>query len=315
MNLAAFGDAINTGMVNGKLNAVPVSYTARFYLWQKTSFDKAGIAIPKTWDDLFAAGKVFETKLGKEFYPIDGQLYDVILMAHAYMMQKTGKQWIDPKQPKVAFNRAEALEFVKIYKKLAETHVVTPLQYRLSVSGPEAPTEQQQEWIKGNWAGNYTWDSTFNTRVKTLPKTTVTDVGDFITMKGAKSSGFFGRPSMMFAVSKHAKKPLIAAKFIDFMLNNPAAIKVLGTSRGAPMSKIGFDQLSKDNVFKPIDVKAINQVRKAKVDAPSAYFESNKMQEHVRSIFEAVSLGKSTDEEAVNRLTTETDQVLRNISK
>jgi oligogalacturonide transport system substrate-binding protein len=300
-------------MWKGKLNAIPVSFTARTYLWQKTTFDKAGLALPKTWEDLFAAGKILESKLGKDYYPIDGNLYDVILMAHAYIYQKTGKPWIDPNTPKVALTKAQALEFVQFYKKLTETRAVTPLQLRLSTAGPEAPTEQQQAWVKGEWAGNFTWDSTFKTRMSSLPKTTVVTVGDFLTVKGAKNSGFFGRPSLMFAVSKNSKNPRIAAKFINFLLTDPAAVKVLGDSRGIPLAKSAFDLLDKENKFTALDKIAYNQFKKAKIDAPSAFFEHAKIQELVRSIFEQVSMGKITDDVAVERLTTETNKVLAGI--
>jgi oligogalacturonide transport system substrate-binding protein len=313
IKLSEFGTSLQTGMWKGKLNAIPVSFTARTYLWQKSVFDKAGLAIPKTWDDLFAAGKVMETKLGKDYYPIDGNLYDVILMAHAYIYQKTGKPWLDPNTPKVALNKAECLEFVQFYKKLADTRAVTPLQLRISTSGPEAPTEQQQAWVKGEWAGNFTWDSTFKTRMSSLPKTTVVTVGDFLTVKGAKNSGFFGRPSLMFAVSKNSKNPRIAAKFINFMLTDPAAVKVLGDSRGIPLAKSAFELLDKENKFTALDKIAYNQFKKAKIDAPSAFFEHAKIQALVREIFEQVSMGKITDAQAVERLTTETNKVLGTI--
>lgn len=114
-------EAWKTGMVNGKLNAVPISYTARVYLWNKSMWDKAGLPLPKTWDDLLKAGKVFEQKLGKGYHPLDGQLYDRILMSHAYIQQKTGKPWIYPNQAKVALTEAEALDWVKFFNSMVST--------------------------------------------------------------------------------------------------------------------------------------------------------------------------------------------------
>jgi oligogalacturonide transport system substrate-binding protein len=313
LKLDEFGDSLNTGIINGKLNALPISYTARVYLWQKSVLDKAGVAMPATWDDLFADGRVFETKLGKDSYPIDGNLYDVILMAHAYIMQKYNKQWIDPKTSKVALNRAEALDFIAFYKKISATHSVIPLQMRLSIAGPEAATERQQEWITGKWAGNYTWDSSFVTRMSPVPKTVSWDVGPFISLKGAKNSGFFGRPSMMFAISKNSKKPELASRFINFMLTDPVAIKILGDSRGIPMSKIGYETLVKEGRLRPIDKKAVEQIRKTKIDLPSPFFEHARIQQLVREIFEQVSLGKISDDKAAERLTSETDKILDKI--
>lgn len=313
LKLDEWGTSIKAGVWKGKLNAIPVSFTARVYLWQKSTFDKAGVAIPSTWEELIAAGKLFEKKLGGEYYPVDGQLYDVIMIAHAYMYQKTGKQWIDPSKSSIAYTKAEALEFVQFYKKLASSHVVVPLQLRLSISGPEAPTEQQQNWVSGKWAGNYTWDSTFTTRLSSLPKTTIADVGPFLTVKNAKNSGFYGRPSLLFAVSKHSKKPLLAAEFINFLTTDPEAVKVLGTSRGIPLSKTGLATLQKENKITKLDEKAQAQFKKAVIDVPSAYLEHAKIQSFLKSIFEEISLGKITDAQAVERLTTEADKILVSI--
>jgi oligogalacturonide transport system substrate-binding protein len=312
LKLDEWGSDINYGVRNGKLNAIPISFTARFYLWQKNTLEKAGIAIPKNWDELFAAGKAFE-KLGPEYYPIDGVYYDVFLMSHAYLMQKTGKQWIDPNTDTVILTKAEALDWVKFYKKLSETRAVVPHKLRLSIAPPEAPTEQQQQWVSGQWAGNYTWDSTFKTRMSSLPKTTICDVGEFLSIPNPKNIGFFGRPTMMFAVSKNSKNPIIGAKFINFLLTDPAAVKVLSDTRGIPMAKSSYDLLAKENLFTALDMKALAQLKKAKIDPPSAWLESARIQELLRSIFETVSLGKSTDEEAADRLINETNQVLKSI--
>jgi oligogalacturonide transport system substrate-binding protein len=306
-------DMIAQCQQNGKLNALPASFTARIYLWQKSTFDRAGISIPKTWDDLFSAGKVFQSKLGKDYYPVDGNLYDVILMSHAYLMQKTGKQWIDPKKPVVAISKAEALDWIAFYQKLSAANAVVPHKTRLSIAGPEAPTEQQQDWVTGKWAGNFTWDSTFKARISSLPKTTKVDTGDFLTMKGAKSSGLFGRTTQLYAVKKNTKHPEIAARFINYMLTSPEATKVLGTTLGTFVTKTGYETTIKEGKLDSLSKKGFDLIRKMKVDAPSPYFEHARIQELIRAIFEEVSLGKTTPEKAADRIINETNKVLKSI--
>jgi len=49
---------------------VPISMTGRIFYWNMTTFNKAGITeVPATEDDLFAAGKAFQEKLGDDYYP------------------------------------------------------------------------------------------------------------------------------------------------------------------------------------------------------------------------------------------------------
>jgi len=307
----------NTGMVRGKLQAVPVSYTARVFLWNKSTWDKAGLPLPKTWDELFAAGKIFEKKLGKDYFPMDGQINDTLLMAQTYMWQKTGKPWIYPNMAKVAYTEAEALEWIRVYKRLVAEHVVPTLQYRNSAAGghPETPTEQLTEWATGKFAGDYTWDSTFKPRLSTPPKTTVFDVTDFVTMPGAKNSGMIGRPSMMLAVSKNSKNKEMAAKFVNWMLNTAEAAEILSTVRGVSMSVPYRDHLIKNNLFTPVELKAMKQIENSKIDVPSMLAEHNRMQSWVREVFEKVMFGKVTEQEGAKMLVDDTNALLRRISK
>lgn len=306
-------ESYKSGLAFGKLNALPVSFTARVYLFNKSTYDKAGIPLPKTWDQLFLAGKTIEQKLGKDHYAIDGDPYDVVLMAHAYIYQKTGKPYIYPNQAKVALTTEEALDWVQFYKKLGSEHVVVPLSYRMSAGGGERPTEQQQDWVNGKWAGNYTWDSTIKLRMSTPPKTTKFDVSDFISMPGAKNSGMFGRPSLMFAVSKNSKNQELAAKFINFLLTDPEAIKTLGVDRGIPLTKVGFDTVTKAGLVSPQQMKAFEQIKNTKVDAPSPLFESTRMQAFIREVFEQVAFGKITEKQAAEKLVDEGNQILRRL--
>jgi oligogalacturonide transport system substrate-binding protein len=313
IRLEQFGMHISAGIVHGKLNGIPVSMSARFFLWQKTTFDKAGIPLPSTWEELIAAGKVFETKLGSDYYPIDGNLYDLILMAHTYLVQKTGKHWIDPRTHHVLLNKAEALEFVNIFKRLTLSHAAVPLKLRLKAGASETPVDQLNEWVKGTWAGTFTWDSTFRTRMSTLPFSTSAEVGPFLTIPGANKSGMFYRPALMYTVSKNSRNPHIAAQFIDYMLNDPEAIMVLSDSRGIPITNIGMKTLEFMGKISPFDRTALSQMQALNPEIFSPYFEHSKIQEFMRSVFTDISNGNITDEQAAVRLTDEANKILISI--
>ena len=56
---------------------VPVSMTGRIFDRNMTTFNKAGITeVPKSLDDLMAAGKAFQEKLGDDYYPMHLGAYD-----------------------------------------------------------------------------------------------------------------------------------------------------------------------------------------------------------------------------------------------
>ncbi|MCV2354283.1 ABC transporter substrate-binding protein [Paucibacter sp. B2R-40] len=308
---------LSMGMVAGKLNALPVGYSARIFLWNKAAFDRAGLPLPKTWDELFAAGAVFKQRLGPKAFPLDGELYDMILLSQAYVHQKLGTAYLDPKQPRVAMSPAAALEWVQTYKRLVDGHTATPLRLRASLGGAEKATEQQQDWVVGNWAGNYTWDSAIALRASTLDAQQKLALGEFPTLPGAANSGMFGRPSLMFAVGRNSKKAELAARFINFLLTDPEAARILGKTRGVPGAQSQFDLLVRENALPPLELQAHAQIQAQKqagrIELPSPLFEHARMQKFMREVFETVAYGKTTDAEAAKRLVEEGNALLRRI--
>jgi len=310
-------EEIKMGTVAGKLNGLPSSYTARVFVWNKAALERAGLAMPKTWDELFAAGTKFQAKNGNNGYVLDGELYDMILLSQAYIYQKHGTPYVSPSEPKVAMSPQAVLEWVQTYKRLVDGKVATPLPYRASLGGAEKPTEQQTDWTTGLWAGNYTWDSVLRLRESTLNKEQKLDIGDFPMLPGAKNSGMFGRPALLFVVSKRTKSPEVAAKFLNFLLTDPEAALILGLSRGAPAADSQFNVLVKENRIAPLELKAYQQIKQqkdaGKITLPSPLFENQRFNRFMREVFETVAYGKATEQEAATRLYEEGNALLNRI--
>jgi oligogalacturonide transport system substrate-binding protein len=308
---------LKMGVVKGKLNALPSSYTARVFLWNRAAWERVGLKMPTTWDEFFAAGPVFKQKAGDKAYAIDGELYDMILVSHAYIMQKYGTPYVSPTSAKVAMSEAAAVEWVQMYKKLVSNNVAVPLPTRAALGGAEKPTEQQQDWVVGNWAGNYTWDSVIGQRNSTLNKDQKLDVGDFLTLPNAKNTGMFGRPTLMFAVSKKSKNPEIAAKFLNYLLTDPEAALILGLTRGVPSADSQFRTLARTTALQGTELQAFLQIKKqkdtGKIDLPSPLFENGRFNKFMRDVFETVAYGKVTEQEAAKRLIEEGNALLKRI--
>ena len=108
-----------SGRIQGRLNALPVSYSARVFLWNQGAWDRARLPLPRSWDDLFAAGPLFRQRLGEGAYPLDGELYDMLLLSQAWVQQTLGTPYLAPgAEPRVAMNLAAATEWVRFYRRL-----------------------------------------------------------------------------------------------------------------------------------------------------------------------------------------------------
>lgn len=313
-------DDIAYGDVAGKLNALPVSFSARVMLWNAAAFERAGIALPTSWDELFAAGPVFKRVLGDDAYPLDGELYDMMLLSQAWVQQRHGTPYVDPAQPRVAMSEAAALDWVRVYKRLIGDHVATPLPLRASLGGAEKPTEQQPDWVVGRWAGNYTWDSVIALRSSTLDKQQRLALGAFPTLPGALDSGMFGRPTVMYAVSRHAEKngrAEMAARLVNFLLTDREAAAVLGRTRGLPSARGPYEQLKAAGALPPLEVAAHEQIRaqreSGRLKRPAPLFEHARLHKFMREVFETVAYGKTGDAEAARRLVVEGQALLQRI--
>lgn len=308
---------LQSGVVAGKLNAMPTSYTARIFLWNAAAFARAGLPLPKTWDELFASGTVFKRQLGERAFPLDGELYDMILLTQAYIHQKHGTPYVDAKTPRVAMSDAAALDWVQTYRRLVDGHVCTPLPLRASLGGAERPTEQQPDWVNGHWAGNYTWDSVIGLRGSTMNKEQKLALGDFPTLPGATDSGMFGRPTVMFAVGRNTKQPELAVKLLNFLLTDEEAAKILGRTRGAPAARAPFDALLKAGKLPPLELQAFEQIQAQKkagrISLPAPLFEHARLNKFMREVFETVAYRKTSDADAAARLVKEGNALLQRI--
>ena len=310
-------DDLAYGRVQGKLNALPTSFSARVFLWNQTAFGRAGVKLPETWDELFATGRAFRNKLGDAAYPLDGELYDMILLAQTYIQQKHGTPFVDPVRPRVAMSPDAALQWVQTYKRLVAEHVATPLPLRASLGGAEKPTEQQPDWVAGRWAGNYTWDSVIGLRASTLAPGEKLALGAFPTLPGSRDSGLFGRPTVMYTVGRNCRQPQLAARLVNFLLTDPEAARLLGRTRGLPSARSAMAVLQKAGGLPPLELAAHDQIQ-AQRDAgrlirPAPLFEHARFQKFMREVFETIAYGKTTEAEAARRLVDEGNALLQRI--
>jgi len=306
-----------TGRVAGRLNALPVGYTARVMLWNLGTFERLELQIPRTWDELFAAGPAFRRTLGEGAYPLDGELYDMLLLAQSWVEQKYGTPFIHPTERQVAMDDDAAIDWVRTYQRIVDNHVATPLPLRASLGGAEKPTEQQPDWVNGLWAGNYTWDSVIGLRSSTLKGANRLALGDFPMLPGARATGIFGRPTVMYAVGRNCRQPEIAARFVEFLLTDTECARILGRTRGLPAARSPLALLRAEGKLPPLELEAHAQIaaqREAgRIPLPAPLFEHPRMHKFMREVFETVAYGKSDAPAAGRRLREGGQALLRRI--
>lgn len=310
-------DDIAYGQVQGKLNALPTSFSARVMLWNQSAFQRAGLKIPSNWDELFASGRAFRKSQGEGAFPLDGELYDMMLLAQTYVQQLHGTPYVDPLNRRIAMSEQAALDWARTYRRLVDEQVCTPLPLRASLGGAEKPTEQQPDWVVGRWAGNYTWDSLIGLRASTLKPSEQLVLGDFPTLPKAQDSGLFGRPTVMYAVGRSSEQAELATRLMNFLLCDPEAAKVLGRTRGLPSARSALEVLKAQGGLPPLELAAHEQIRAqreaGRLRRPAPLFEHARFLKFMREVFETIAYAKTTDLDAARRLVREGNALLQRL--
>lgn len=301
--------------VNGKLNGVPIAMTGRSMYYNPELWKKAGVDYPKTWDEMLAAGPIFKQTLGEDYYPFILANHDTTIMTflNSYMVQKYNIPMINVEKKTFNYTREQWLEYFGLYKKLVDNHVIPSMKY-LSSFG-KANAWEIKPWLEGKIGGVHTW-STDGTFAGSLRSPSHLEVGPYPMLPGATDAGIFFKPAMMFSISKNSAHPEMAAKLINFLLNDPQGVKAMGLQRGVPLSKAAVSELQKEGVLDDslIQVQGLAQVSRlfGKVE-PSPWFENPQLLSFFLDNLQSFDYGQITLEQLAEKFPQRGQRVLTKI--
>lgn len=316
INMADFPKgAFEEVTVNGKIQGVPIGSTGFIFLYNKDTWEKAGLAYPKTWDELFAAAKTMQDKLGPGYYPIDPAIQGSVLISLSWAMQQHNVGFIDATEPKVAMTEAQIADWLRFFKRLEDERVMVSIRDRIAMGGASKPTSQMPNWVDGKWGGVYSQDGMVTVRGDTLPRgAEQLEVGPYVTLPGAKTTGTMARTGYIYAISKHSKNQEAAAKFINFLTTDPEAARIVGMARGTPASKTQWKELVDNKLIPQLQITATGQImemgEKGQLTRFSIYFEHPLMYKLLFETFEQLSFDKITPEEGAKKLMAEATKIL-----
>lgn len=295
IDLSQFDDSVlQFGRRNGVLNAVPASITGRSLFFNRDVFDRAGAELPESWNDLYiAAGKL--NQIGS--YPLEadkGSGFTAFYISVVYEQQKTGHQFITD-EGDIGFDVNELADALAFYKSLQDAGAVRSVE---QMKGEEGNLSSSDTWKNGTVAGIAEWGSSVSKYQKAFENPEVLETGELLMLPDAKSTGWMYKPSLLFAVNSESKYPEQSAMLLDFILNNPKAAEILGTTRGIPVSESALNTLRAENKLGGLAYDSTNALTASKPVLISPYFENSEMQKYYNEAIEAVSMELLTPEEA-----------------
>ncbi|WP_431221588.1 ABC transporter substrate-binding protein [Serratia sp. L9] len=303
---------LQTTTVNGKLNGIPISVTARVFYFNDITWKNAGVDYPKNWDELLAAGKTFNEKLGEKYYPVVLEHQDTFALLRSYMIQKHNVDMINEEQKKFGYTPEQWVEFFQMYKDMVDSHVMPSSKYYASFG--KSNMYEMKPWIAGEWAGTYMWNSTINKYSDNLKPPAKLDLGHYPMLEGATDAGLFFKPSQMFSIGKSSKHPKEAAMLINFLLNSKEGIDALKLERGVPLSKAAVSQLRANGVIQDSDpaVSGLNLALSLPHTINAVpYFDDPQIVVLFQDAIQTIDYGKKTVKEAAEDFQRQGDRILK----
>ncbi|WP_186356600.1 sugar ABC transporter substrate-binding protein [Streptomonospora sp. PA3] len=214
------------GVIDGARYGVPIGGNTFSLVYAPEVFEEAGAPMPEdgwTWEE-------YDEALSKVSAHTDGDPYGasdytgLIWVLEAQLRQEGGALFTD--DGKLGFSKERLAEFWASGEDLRQDGAVVPAD-KAAQAQPLAPLGANlsaSEFTWDNMLTRYVEESKLDLELAPLP----TDTGD---------SGQYLKPSMLLSASAQTSHPDAAAKFIDFMINDPEVAEIFGGNRGIPASR------------------------------------------------------------------------------
>ncbi len=291
-------EALEAMTINGALNGIPVSTTGRIFVYNEEMYKKAGVAIPETFEDLYAAGAAFKETLGDDYYPLAGDRYTWTLLWKYYLEQKYGKEWIVDN--KLNYTQEELVDGYNFMLNLEEQHVIPGLM-AIASGGSADAVENDPKWIDGHYAGTYEWDSAVAKWEASLAEGGLV-LGKFPTDIGPNKSAV-SKISLGFAVSKNTKHPVEAAKLLSYLVEKEAGVKTLGLARGIVSNKAAVEILEAEGKLEGLNYEGNKAIHEFAGFGLDPNFESTNLRDDIyKALAVEVSYGETTPEDAAAKV-------------
>ncbi len=283
MDLSTFSDTdISYGTINNSLNALPIALNTKSFLYDKEVLDAYGIDLPKTWDDILAAGDI----LSKDgIYILDLELSTAWFVVESYLEQETGKEFVT--DGKLNLTKEDVEEMLTFYLSLVE-HGVTQ----------DFSTRDANHFSDGTYAGTVLWVTDAQRYQDMLPDGHKFTVGSYPVLSGASRTGRYTKPATMYAISKNTSYPEEAALLLNFLLNSEEMAVLQKTEKGVPESSKQREVLEKEGALEGILYESVQQMDEQEYYLIDPNYENNTIRDGLKSAVDSILYNNVSVEEA-----------------
>jgi len=256
-------EVLEYGKKEGKLNAIPIAMNTETVYINKTIYDRYGLEVPKTWDDLFAAAQVMKPD---GIYPLSAASKSMWLYLITYTEQAQRKTFL--KNDKLNFNAEDFQVMIEFYQRLINEGVMPQVEQYERLNLDNEMYAGAVAWVSD--AKSYFGDAIENGREIVC--------ADYTTIDGKDvGKGWYAKPATMYAVSKNTEHPKEAAMLLDFLLNSPEMASQQGIEKGIPLSSSALSTIEEEGLLDGIQYEASQKMEGVKLGQLDPVLENSKL--------------------------------------
>jgi multiple sugar transport system substrate-binding protein len=305
---------ITTGQIKRRIYAISLGMNSQSIIKDVEAFEKAGIPLPEqnwTWDEFEAICLQLHDKLG--IFGISCGLWNPHVWKSLHI---ANGEWVYAEDGNSLAYKDDSLyvNHMKMVLRLIEAgaHPERDVEIGDCANCDDA---EKMPIVTGKGAMAYTWSNLITAIASAAGEGRELSMTHLPRLRKDGPPANYVKPSMLFAISVHAKNPVEAAKFIDFFTNDIEANKILMAERGVPIAAPVRDALE-PFVSKPTKESFRFLGRVANDASPIPPADPPEDGQIVRNVIypqvvDPVAFGKISPEEGAALLRTEANKILQ----
>ncbi|MDF2888596.1 MAG: extracellular solute-binding protein family 1 [Lacrimispora sp.] len=289
--------------IGDKVIAVPMGINGFGIMINKSFFEKHNLPLDTkwTWEKVVQEGKRIHEEnpsdylLGIESGTSTGGIGPFVVSAYLY--SKTGQYWANEDDYTINSSKEDLTSAFTILKDLFDSGAAQPLGEASLFTGQ---MEQNPKWLNGELGFTIDWSATVG-KYKSAVGEENFSVGMPPFAENGDNQNISYKPAMVLAVSSRSPHTDVAADFVDWLMNDPEAVKILGTQRSVPASQKASEILEQANAIDP-DIAQMCAFSSENPAPPVPLIQGNtEIADVVKDICEQVVYGQLSPEAAADK--------------
>lgn len=295
----------NGGKVDGKLYGVNLGSNSKAMVYDTAMVAKVGVkAIDPnwTWSDMARiAGEISKLNPGKYWGSSDNSRWE---QGFEQWLNAQGKSLYNA-DGQAAFTKDDVAAWFDLWDKLRKSGAIPPAD----VGASNNAKVEEFELTRGLAAMSFV-NSNQIVAFQGLNKNKLA-ISVFPRSKTG-SSGHYIKPSQMMSISSRCKAPEEAAKVIQFMVNDPEGVKILGIERGVPCSVAARAVLAPDlDALGKMQLDFVAALSKVAVPLPPPPPKgAGEVENLLKRVADSVAFGRTSIKDGAQQFHTEVESIL-----